>query len=161
MTKQISITALLTVMTVILFSSQMFIPFLGVVFTIFSTIPIMVVNMLTEKRYTIMSIIISSLLIVLFNDPFGWILFILILIPSTVSNMIEKKFYSYLLVIPVLLGNYILYSVIIIDGSNVELFLKNIWYIIGIFMFISLKYSFKKVEVLIRYKYLNKLKKEI
>jgi hypothetical protein len=75
--------------------------------------------------------------------------------------MIEKKFYSYLLVIPVLLGNYILYSVIIIDGSNVELFLKNIWYIIGIFMFISLKYSFKKVEVLIRYKYLNKLKKEI
>lgn len=161
MTKQISITAFLTVLTVILFSSQMFIPIFGVFFTFFSTIPIMVVNMLTEKRYTIMSIITSSLLILLFNDPFGWILFILILIPCTISNFVDKKVFSYFFIIPVLLGSYIIYSVMIIDGSNFEFFLKKIWLILGFLIFFSLKFSFKKIENLIRYKYLKKLKKEI
>lgn len=161
MTKQISITAFLTVLTVILFSSQMFIPFLGVVLTFFSTIPLMIINSLTEKRYTIMSVISSSLIIVMLNDPFGWILFILILIPSTISNFIKNKIISLSLVFPVLLGTYILYSVMIFDGSELELFLKNIWYVIGIIMFLTLKYSFKKIELFIKYKYLNRLRKEL
>jgi len=161
MTRQISITAFLTVLTVILFSSQLYIPFIGVAIAFFSTIPIMMINMLTEKRYTIMSIISASVIIVFLNDPFGWIFFILLLVPCTVTNFIKNKLLSYLLIIPVLFGTYILYSVMIVDGSDLELFFKNIWYIIGFIIFFTLKYSFKKVQDYIRYKYLDKLRKEI
>ena len=108
-----------------------------------------------------MSVIASSLIIVMLNDPFGWILFILILIPSTISNFIKNKIISLSLVFPVLLGTYILYSVMIFDGSELELFLKNIWYVIGIIMFLTLKHSFKKIELFIKYKYLNRLRKEL
>lgn len=161
MTKKISITAFLTVLTVILFSSQMFIPLFGIVLSFFSTIPIMIINFLTEKRYTIMSVISSSLIIVMLNDPFGWILFMLILVPSTLSNFAKNKIISLSFIFPVLLGTYILYSVMILNGSSFELFLKNVWYIIGIIIFFTLKHFLKKIEIFIKYKYLNKLRKEL
>lgn len=161
MTKNISITAFLTIISVILFTSQLYIPFIGIFIAFFSTIPIILINFLTEKRYTIMSIITSSILVIFLNDPFGWILYILFLIPSTVSNLINNKTLSYLMIIPVLTGSYILYSVLIIDGSNLELFFKKIWFIIGLLMFISLKYFFYKIITIIKIKYLKRLRKEI
>jgi hypothetical protein len=49
----------------------------------------------------------------------------------------------------------------ILNGSSFELFLKNVWYIIGIIIFFTLKHFLKKIEIFIKYKYLNKLRKEL
>jgi hypothetical protein len=85
----------------------------------------------------------------------------LILVPSTLSNFAKNKIISLSFIFPVLLGTYILYSVMILKGSSFELFLKNVWYIIGIIIFFTLKHFLKKIEIFIKYKYLNKLRKEL
>ncbi|HNV05674.1 MAG TPA: hypothetical protein PKH64_06095, partial [Petrotogaceae bacterium] len=73
MSKNITITAMLSVLTIILFSCQMFIPVVGIFVAYFSIIPLMFIYEMTNAKYFFMSLITCISMVMILNDPFGWI----------------------------------------------------------------------------------------
>ncbi|WP_129409403.1 hypothetical protein [Marinitoga lauensis] len=91
MVKNITFSAMLSVITVLLFTSQMFIPVFGILISFFSLIPLILVYKLTDMKYFIISTLTSGFLILILNDLFGLIFFATYLLPPVLSIVYNKK----------------------------------------------------------------------
>ncbi|BBE30979.1 hypothetical protein OSSY52_11200 [Tepiditoga spiralis] len=147
MSKNITITAMLSVLVVVLFSFQMVIPPIGMIFSYLSVILLIEIKRNTETRYYLMSLITTSTLIVMLNDPFGWILYIFMLIPVSVG-VIYEGYLKFLMLIPVEAGAYFMFKVFSVKGSPIDNFLGNIWYFLGIFFYIATYFFYKKAIII-------------
>lgn len=145
MTKNITVSAIFSVISVLLFSSQMFIPFLGMAFSFLAVIPLYFIFKMAGKRYFYMSIISTFVIILFLNDPFGWIFYGLILLPATVSVIEKKAIFQIICFSLIELGSLFLYKVFfVVDGRIYEL-MANLWFLIGLTFYLILHFSYKRI----------------
>ncbi|KLO21896.1 hypothetical protein X275_06015 [Marinitoga sp. 1197] len=146
MVKNITFSAMLSVITVLLFTSQMFIPVLGVFVAFFSLIPLILVFELTDMKYFIISTLTSGFLILILNDIFGLIFFSTFLLPPVLSIVYNKKNkipHIIFFLVPVA-SSYFMYK----SFFNVKIF-YYMWPLIGASIFFVVKFYYIKITELI------------
>ncbi|AEX84585.1 hypothetical protein XO10_00935 [Marinitoga sp. 1135] len=150
MGKSISYSAILSVLAVLLFSAQMFIPVFGILISFFSLIPLVLVYELTDMKYFIISVITTGFLILMINDLFGMIFFTTFLLPPVLGLVVDKKkkiLHILFFLVPVA-SSYFMYK----SFFNVVIF-RYLWPLIGAGAYISIKFYYSRISKLI----LNKL----
>lgn len=147
MSKNITITAMLSVLVVVLFSFQMVIPPIGLIFSYLSVILLIEIKRRTETRYYLMALITTSTLIIILNDPFGWILYIMMLVPVSVG-VIYEGYLKVLMVLPVEVGAYFMFKAFSVKGSSIDNFFANLWYFLGIIFYIVTYFFYKRAIII-------------
>ncbi|SHE78256.1 Predicted membrane protein [Marinitoga hydrogenitolerans DSM 16785] len=146
MVKNITYSAMLSVIAVLLFTSQMFIPVFGVLISFFSLIPLILVYRLTDMKYFIISTLTSAFLILILNDVFGLIFFSTYLLPPVLSIVYNKKNKIPRIIfflVPVA-SSYFMYK----SFFNVKIF-YYLWPLIGASTFFVVKFYYIKISDLI------------
>jgi len=146
MVKNITYSAMLSVITVLLFSSQMFVPVLGIFIAFFSLIPLILVYKMTNIEYFLISTITSGFLILILNDLFGLIFFTTYLLPPVLSIVVNKKYkmlHIIFFLVPVA-SSYFMYK----SFFNVKIF-EYLWPFIGASTFFVVKFYYIKITELI------------
>ncbi|OQY09117.1 MAG: hypothetical protein B6I29_04100 [Marinitoga sp. 4572_148] len=146
MVKNITFSAMLSVITVLLFTSQMIIPVAGIFIAFFSLIPLILVYKLTDMKYFIIATLTSSFLILILNDIFGFIFFSTYLLPPVLSIVYNKKNkipHIIFFLVPVA-SSYFMYK----SFFNVKIF-NYLWPLIGVLTFIVVKFYYIKISELV------------
>ncbi|WP_459994657.1 YybS family protein [Marinitoga arctica] len=146
MVKNITFSAMLSVITVLLFTSQMIIPLAGVFIAFFSLIPLILTYKLTNLKYFIIATLTSGFLILILNDIFGFIFFSTYLLPPVLSIVYNKKNkipHIIFFLVPVA-SSYFMYK----SFFNSKIF-EYIWPLIGASTFIVVKFYYIKLSELI------------
>ncbi|KAF2955340.1 hypothetical protein AS160_01200 [Marinitoga sp. 38H-ov] len=146
MVKNITYSSLLSVITVLLFSAQMFVPVFGIFIAFFSLIPLILVYELTNIEYFIISTITSGFIILMLNDLFGLIFFTTYLLPPVLSIVLRNKhktLHIIFFLVPIA-SSYFMYK----SFFNVKFF-EYIWPIIGAATFFVVKFYYIKITEII------------
>jgi len=144
MSKNITITAMLSVLTIILFSCQMFIPVVGIFVAYFSIIPLMFIYEMTNTKYFFISLITCISMVMILNDPFGWIFFDLLLVPPAITTVTKNKILKLIMIVPIEIGFLLLFKILVVNGSKIDMILSNIWYILGILFYFAGTFFYRK-----------------
>jgi len=139
---------MLSVLTIILFSAQMFIPPVGIAVAYFSVLPLAFIKIEINTRYYVMAILTSGIIIMLLNDPFGWIFFWMLLLPVITSVLYKNILLKILMFCVNLLGIYLLYNFFNVGTSQLDVIFSKLWYIIAV-GFYFLTYFFYKRSLII------------